>query len=154
MSVRIPGGTAIWVTYKGSRTTATPSALYAAYQAGTLSDYQVYTTSHPDTPCSPSVIGSVEEDQSELCITAKTISGRSVTVHASGLIVDRKIGKNPEYCVNNVSQAHYFCGTISGAKHEIKDRVIESCEFHGSDMTYIIPVDMALSRDYALICGT
>ncbi len=151
--VRAPGSTTFWGTVDGSTTTVSMSTLYAAYIAGELYRYQVYTTSDPDTPCSPAGLSVVEECWSEQCFTISSKGGASATLHASGLFVDYDEHYPVHFIVNHPPNVRYLVGTRSGIKHSLDDKRVNKWEFAGSSMTYQIPLGMALTSAYGLICG-
>lgn len=151
--VKAPGGTVVWGTYMGSITTVSFSTLYAAYVAGLLPNYQVFVTNDPDTPASPVGIGMVEECESHMTCTITSRSGRSLMTRVDGLVVDYDEHYPVHYHCSHPMSTRYFCGTRSGIKHIIEDRVIESWEFGGDSMCYAIPVGMVLSSAYGLITG-
>lgn len=151
--VKAPGGTTLWGTIDGAISTFSMSTLYAAYVAGELYRYQVYTTSDPDSPCSLSGLSVVEECESHQTCTITSKSGRSLLLHVDGLVVDYDEHYPVHYVCNHPLSTRYFCGTRSGIKHSIDDRVINSWRFGGSSMCYAIPVGMVLTSAYGLITG-
>lgn len=152
--VVMPATTTLIGTRNGRLTTFTCPELYTAMVEDYLDEYRVYQTSNPETYCTLSGIGSVSRlDRSDYTFIATTKSGRTITLHTHGFVVDRTQDQYARYTIQHLPNAKELWGSYKNLKSTIDDRVIIDCSFGGSAALYQLPFHMVLTSAYGLILG-
>lgn len=156
MSVRLSASTKLIGTINGVLSSFTVSHLAQAAAEGLLYQYRIYETEDPDVECELLGIDSISSAGTEYTYRARSESGQELILPRSSHVVNysenvwsSKIVYQEAALIN----ARYFVGKYHNLKTTMKDRVITSTEFGGSESVYVIPGNLVLTSVNALVIG-